>query len=503
MTDVLTPPITDANPSVAATGIAGLDDILGGGFVPNRLYLIEGVSGSGKTTLALQYLLEGARNGERVLHVTLCETEEELRAVAASHGWSLDAVDIHETLRAEGSLGSDEQYTMFHPSEVEPTHTTEWILKQVERLKPSRVVFDSLSEVRLLAGTALRYRRQMLALKRYFSGRSCTVLLLDDLATTERDLQVENFAHAVIVLEQMHPEYGSERRRLRVIKYRGTAFRGGCHDYIIRRGGLEVFPRLVAAEHRRAGNGNKLPSGVAGLDALLGGGVEPGTSTLIAGAPGSGKSSLAAQFVAAAAERGQHAAMFVVDESIPTLVSRSASLGLDLQRHIDAGRLTIQVVDPAELSPGAFAHAIRRAAEVDRATIVVIDSLNGYMNAMPDERFLAVQLHELLSYLGQCGVATLIVSAHQGLIGSHMNAPVDVTYLADAVVLLRSFEAHGEVKQAISVVKKRGGEHERTIREFRLESGGIRVGAPLGEFRGALSDVPRDEESSPMKQEET
>ena len=480
-----------------------MDDILGGGFVPNRLYLIEGVSGSGKTTLALQYLLEGARNGERVLHVTLCETEEELRAVAASHGWFLDGVDIHETLRAEGSLGSDEQYTMFHPSEVEPTHTTEWILKQVERLKPSRVVFDSLSEVRLLAGTALRYRRQMLALKRYFSGRSCTVLLLDDLATTERDLQVENFAHAVIVLEQMHPEYGSERRRLRVIKYRGTAFGGGCHDYIIRRGGLEVFPRLVAAEHRRAGNGNKLPSGVAGLDALLGGGVEPGTSTLIAGAPGSGKSSLAAQFVAAAAERGQHAAMFVVDESIPTLVSRSASLGLDLQRHIDAGRLTIQVVDPAELSPGAFAHAIRRAAEVDSAAIVVIDSLNGYMNAMPDERFLAVQLHELLSYLGQCGVATLIVSAHQGLIGSHMNAPVDVTYLADAVVLLRSFEAHGEVKQAISVVKKRGGEHERTIREFRLESGGIRVGAPLGEFRGALWDVPRDEESSPMKQEET
>ncbi len=463
-------PITSAelsSSSRAATGIQGLDDILQGGWTPNRLYLIEGVPGSGKTTLALQYLMEGVRQGESVLYVTLSETEEELRAMAASHGWSLDGINIHELTSTE-NLNAEEQYTIFHPSEVELHQTTQVILSEVERIRPSRVVFDSLAEIRLVAGSALHYRRQIMALKRYFAGRCCTVLLLDDLTATERDFQLQSIAHAVLSMDQLNPEYGSERRRMRVIKYRGTGFRGGYHDYTIRRGGLDVFPRLVAAEHRKAVVGHRVPTGVPKLDTLLGGGIEQGTSTLIVGPPGTGKSSLAAKFVAAATESGRHAAMFIFDEGIHTLLDRSASLGADLRKQVDAGRLTIQPVDPAELSPGEFVHTIRQAVERDHATVVVIDSLNGFMNAMPDERFLTIQLHELLNYLGQLGVATIIVAAQQGVIGTQMHSPVDATYLADAVILLRYYEAAGEVKQAISVMKKRGSDHERTIREYKL-----------------------------------
>ena len=476
--------------SLASTGIEGLDDILHGGLTPNRLYLVEGVPGSGKTTLALQFLMEGVRNHEPVLYVTLSETEEELRSVALSHGWSLEGVHIHELVPLEQSLSVDDQYTMFHPSEVELSQTTQLILTEIERIKPRRVVFDSLSEMRLLAGSALRYRRQILALKRYFSGRACTVLLLDDLTGTERDLQVQSIAHGVILLDQLSPEYGAERRRLRVVKCRGRAFRGGFHDYNIRRGGLNVFPRLVAAEHRQAVTTENLASDLPALDALLGGGVARGNSTLIIGAPGTGKSSLATKFVAAAAERGQTAAMFIFDESLHTLVTRAASLGLDLQKHIDSGKLFVTPVDPAELAPGEFAYLIRHAVEKDGAVLVVIDSLNGYLNAMPEERFLTIQLHEMLSYLGQLGVATLMIAAQQGLIGSRMESPVDATYLADSVILLRFFEAAGEVRQAISVIKKRGGAHERTIREFKLEDGAIHVGEPLRKFRGILTGVP-------------
>ncbi len=485
---------TDAR---AASGVAGLDDILRGGFTRNRLYLLEGVPGSGKTTLALQFLMEGVQCGEPVLYVTLSETADELREVTVSHGWSLEGITIRELVPSEESLLPDEQYTMFHPSEVELSETTKTILADVERNKPTRVVFDSLSELRLLAGNPLRYRRQILALKQFFAGRNCTVLLLDDLTSTDRDLQVQSIAHGVVRLEQVYPEYGAERRRLMVIKYRGVHFRGGYHDYNIARGGLEVFPRLVASEYRAPRAMDTLASGVAELDSLLGGGIERGTSTLMVGAPGSGKSTLAMQFVASAASRGEHAALFLFDESANTLLSRAVGLGIEWGEHIAEGRITIQQVDPAELSPGEFSHAIRRAVEQQGAAVIVIDSLNGYLNAMPQERFLTVQLHELLTYLGQAGVATILIGAHQGLIGGPMVAPVDASYLADSVILLRYFEMKGEVRQAISVVKKRGGPHERTIREFRMEPGGIRVGPALRDFRGVLTGVPIYEAPAP------
>lgn len=473
-----------------ATGISGLDSILAGGLTKNRLYLCEGVPGSGKTTLALQFLREGLRNGEAVLYVTLSETEQELQEVAKSHGWSLEGMHIRELVPSEAVLHPEEQYTMFHPADVELSETTRIILGDVEKIKPTRIVFDSLSELRLLAGNPLRYRRQILALKQYFAGRNCTVLLLDDLTSSDRDLQVQSIAHGVVLLEQLNPEYGGERRRLRIVKYRGVKFRGGYHDYLIARGGLEVFPRLIAAEHRRPVEMQRLSSGLASLDHLLGGGIERGTSTLIVGSPGTGKSTLAAQFAVAAAERGQHAAMFVFDELQSTLLSRAAGLGIDLAKHVTAGKISIQQVDPAELSPGEFSHAVCDAVERDQASVVVIDSLNGYLNAMPSERFLTIQLHELLSFLGQRGVATVMIGAHQGLIGTQMITPVDASYLADAVLLLRYFEAAGEIHSAISMVKKRGGAHERTIREFSLRNGQISVGEPLAEFRGVLTGTP-------------
>jgi circadian clock protein KaiC len=379
---------------------------------------------------------------------------------------------------------------MFHPSDVELSETTNSILAKVEQIKPKRVVFDSLSELRLLTGSALRYRRQILALKQYFAGRDCTVMLLDDLTTTDRDLQLQSIAHGVVLLEQLNPDYGAERRRLRVVKYRGVPFRGGYHDYVIERGGLSVFPRLVAAEYRSPQPLTRMSSGLPPLDQLLGGGIEQGTSTIVVGPPGTGKSTLTAQFAAAAAARGQHAAMFIFDESRSTLTSRCAGLGIPLAEHIEAGRISVRQVDPAELSPGEFAHAIRRQVEEHQASIVVIDSLNGYLAAMPDERFLVIQMHEMLSYLGERGVATLMVGAHPGLIGMNMQSPVDASYLADSVILLRYFEDRGEIRQAVSVIKKRGGEHERSIREFSLRNGTIHIGEPLHGFRGVLTGVP-------------
>ncbi len=476
--------------SRAGTGVPNLDGVLGGGFTPNRLYLIEGVPGSGKTTLAMQFLREGVRLGEPVLYITLSETSEELKDVAESHGWSYDGVSIHELAPSEESLQQDDQYTMFHPSEIELSQTTQAIVADVERIAPRRVVFDSLSELRLLAGNALRYRRQILALKQFFNGRECTVLMLDDMTSANHDLQVQSIAHGVVRLEQLYPEFGSERRRLIVIKFRGSAFRGGYHDYAIHRGGLVVYPRLVTSHHKVDGSRTKLKSGNAEFDQLLGGGIERGTSTLLVGAPGTGKSSVAAQFAATAAEAGLFTAFYIFDESAHTLLTRTQGLGIDLRRHVEGGRISIQQVDPAEMSPGEFVHAIRRSVDENNAYMVVIDSLNGYLNAMPEERILIIQLQELLTYLGQADVATILVGAHQGLIGANMISPVDASYLADSVVLMRYYEAQGEVRQAISVVKRRGGSHERTIREFKMDSEGVHVGDALRQFRGILTGVP-------------
>jgi circadian clock protein KaiC len=482
--------------NIATTGITGLDNVLAGGFRANRLYLIEGMPGSGKTTLALQFLREGARLGEPVLYITLSETKEELEEVAESHHWTLDGITIREISPTESSLNPDEQYTMFHPADVELSETTKAILADVERIKPARIVFDSLSEFRLLAGNALRYRRQILALKQYFAGRQCTVIMLDDLTSSENDLQLQSIAHGVILLEQLNPEYGAERRRLRVIKFRGLKYRGGYHDYSIVPGGIEVYPRLVAAEHRHDTVNTRISSGLKPLDQLLGGGIEQGTSTIIVGPPGTGKSTLSAQFAVAAALRGEHVAFFIFDESKSTLISRTKGLGIELANHIEEGRISIQQVDPAELSPGQFVQAVREAVEKRKASIVVLDSLNGYLAAMPSERFLVIQLHELLTFLGQSGVATIMVGAHQGILGMQMNSPVDASYLADAVILLRYFEDRGEIRQAISVIKKRGGEHERTIREFSLKNGRVNIGEPLHDFRGVLSGIPTLDTSS-------
>lgn len=476
--------------SLAKTGVAGLDDVLNGGLQRGRLYLVEGVPGSGKTSLSMQFLMEGASLGETVLYVTLSETTEELHGVARSHGWDIDGVTIRELLPHENALQTEHQYTMYHPSEVELAATTKMILDDVARLKPSRVVFDSLSELRLVAGNPLRYRRQILALKQYFSGRQCTVMLLDDMTSTDHDLQVQSIVHGVIFLEHISPQYGAERRRLRVVKHRGSAFRGGYHDYRIRKGGLVVFPRLVAAEHRHVVSGEKMTSGVQELDDLLGGGIEQGTSTLIVGGAGTGKSTIAAQFCFAAARRGQRSAIFMFDESPSTLFTRCKGIGMDIEPCVNDGLVHVVQVDPGELSPGELVSLIREQVEDRHVSIVVIDSLNGYLNAMPEERFLTIQLHELLMYLSQKGVASILIGAHHGVIGSQMHTPVDASYLADAVVLLRYFESRGAVRKAISVVKKRGGMHERTIREFGMEDGAIRVGNPLREFRGVLTGVP-------------
>lgn len=481
-------PEADLDP-IAKTGIEGLDAVLNGGLARGRLYLVEGMPGAGKTTLAMQFLMEGARRGEGVLYVTLSETQDEVHAVARSHGWDMSGVTIRELLPAADSLEADQQYTMFHPSEVELASTTKQILQDVEALQPTRVVFDSLSELRLVAGNPLRYRRQILALKQYFSGRNCTVLLLDDMTATDHDLHVQSIAHGVLVLEQLNPEYGPERRRLRVAKYRGCAFRGGFHDYQIRKGGLVVFPRLVAAEHRGDHGRAKLASGVAELDALLGGGLEEGTSTLIVGGAGTGKSTIAAQFCSAAASRGQKSIIFMFDESPDTLFGRCGGLNIGLEQCQKDGLVETVRVDPAELSPGELSSMIRDAVEHRDVKVVVIDSLNGYLNSMPEERFLTILLHELLMYLSQKGVASVLISAHHGVIGSQMSSPIDASYLADAVILLRYFEARGEVRQAISVVKKRGGVHERTIREFGMD-GALKIGEPLRKFRGVLTGVP-------------
>ena len=472
-----------------STGCPGLDHILGGGLDRDRMYLVEGRPGSGKTTIAMQFLLEGARRGEAALYVSMSETRRELDLVAKRHGWSLDGLEIFELVPAETALDVGKELTVLHPAEVDLSETTKTIFDKVAVIDAKRVVIDSLSELRLLAQDPLRYRRQVLALKHFFAQRNCTVLLLDDLTGSKADLQLHSIVQGVILLEQLAIDYGAQRRRVSITKMRGVNFSGGFHDFSIQRGGLEIYPRLVAAEHRTEFVGDYAPSGNTELDKLLGGGLDRGTNALLIGGAGVGKSSVALTFAMAATQRGEHAAVFAFDEGRGTLEARARTIGLDIEPAIASGLLRFQQIDPAELSPGEFASTVRTAVERDKARIVVIDSLNGYLNAMPDGRFLILQMHELLSYLNQQGVLTILVLAQHGLVGP-MDTPLDISYLSDAVVMLRYFEYGGSVRRALSVVKKRSGEHEHTIREFRLTRQGIAIGPPLTEFRGIFSGIP-------------
>ena len=472
-----------------STGVSGLDGILEGGLTPNRIYLLEGDPGTGKTTLALQFMLDGLRKGETCLYITLSETAEELDSVARSHGWDVGRLSIFEMTPPEARLDPDQQYTLLHPSEVELGETTKLIFEKIEELKPDRVAFDSLSELRLIAQDPLRYRRQVLALKQFFAGRQCTALLLDDLTSHSPELQLHSIAHGVIVLQRVTREYGVERRRMRVIKMRGADFHAGFHDFMIQRGGILVFPRLLLVEATDGLSGEKIESGVPAMDALLGEGVDRGTSMLLLGPAGVGKSSLATRYALAAVERGEKAAIYTFDEARHTLIARSKGLGMNLEPYLKTGALAMEQVNAAELSPGQFAHRVRERVVRQDTSVVVIDSMNSYLNAMPAEQFLVMQMHELLAFLNQRGVLSILVMAQHGLLGQ-MPTPVDLSYLTDTVVLLRYFEFQGAVRKAISVVKKRSGPHESTIREYRLGPDGVGVGPPLAEFHGVLTGVP-------------
>ena len=484
------------------TGVTGLDDVLKGGLPAHHLYLVEGDPGTGKTTLALQFLMEGARLGERCLYVTLSESKGELLGVAESHGWNLEQISIFEMTPSEDDINPEGQYTVFHPSDVELADTTASVLRQVDQVQPSRVVIDSLSELRMLARDALRYRRQILGLKRYFAGRSCTVLLLDDRTAEGHDLQLQSIAHGVIMMQSLEREFGVKRRRLEVRKLRGSRFREGYHDYSIETGGVIVYPRLVASEHLPGHEIVPVSSGLKELDQLLGGGLASGTSTLLMGPAGCGKSSIAARYVAAAADRGEMAAIFTFDETLTTFKHRSAGLGIDIEGKVNAGKIRLYQVDPAEVAPGEFVHQVRRLVEQERISVLVIDSLNGFMNAMPGEEFLMLQLHELLSYLNQQGVTTIFTLAQHGFVGSSMESPVDVSYLADTVLLFRYYEAQGELRQALSVFKKRSGAHERSIRALSFAGGALRVGPVLAEYEGVMTGVPKMQQASTPKKDD-
>ncbi|MCD2515808.1 circadian clock protein KaiC [Massilia sp. G4R7] len=482
-------------PARISTGIAGLDDILNGGLTPQRVYLVEGSPGAGKTTLGLQFLLDGAARGDAGLYITLSETADELAAVARSHGWSIDALDVFE-LAGEAALDIDAQQSVFHPSEVELGETTRNVMDRVDAVKPVRVVFDSLSEMRLLAQNPLRYRRQILALKQFFTARSCTVLLLDD-KTSQSDQHLHSIAHGVISLEQIAKEFGKERRRVNIVKMRGIRFRGGYHDYTLNTGGITMFPRLVAAEHLRDFVPAVRATGSSGIDALLGGGLVRGTNTLIVGPSGIGKTTVATRCLLTSLERGEKAAFYLFDEGLGTFFARSLALGMDLRPYADSGQFLIQHIDPAELAPGEFAQMLRDAVEQRKADFIVIDSLNAYLQAMPGEQFLVLQMHELLSYLNQQGVTTLLVLGQHGMIGD-VKSDVDLSYLSDGTILMRFFESNGRLRRAVTVIKSRAAEHALTIHELQLGRNGIRIGEALEGFDGVLTGLPSYRGSTPM-----
>jgi circadian clock protein KaiC len=472
------------------TGIPGLDDVLFGGVPTGRLYLVEGAPGVGKTTLALQFLLDGAARGERGLYVTLSETRDELDMVAQSHGWTLDAITVIELSQIEDVLSGTAQNTLFQPAEVELSNLSKLIISEFDRIRPTRMVLDSLSEMRMMAQTPLRYRRQILAFKHHFSRRECTVLLLDDRSAQGQETQVHSIVHGMISMEMMPLKFGISRRYMRVTKMRGSSFREGNHDYVIKSGGLIVFPRLVAGEHEGVHSTELFKSGNEQLDQLVGGGLHAGTGSLFMGPAGSGKSTIASMFAAMATAKGCGVRYFAFDESSFILVNRAREIGLDFDKAINSGLLRIQQVDPAEIAPGELANQIMRAVDEEGVRMIILDSLNGYVNAMPQEDYLHLHLHELLSYLNEKGVVTIMVLAQHGLIGA-MGSPVDVSYLADTVMLMRFFEARGAMKKAVSVIKKRSGAHEDTIREFTMSHNGISVGQPLVQFEGVMTGVPR------------
>jgi len=480
------PPLDSAQ---ADTGIVGLDDVLAGGLSRGRVFLLEGSPGTGKTTVALQFLRAGAAAGERGLYITLSETDDELRASAASHGWDLADIEVFELVPPESLLDDEQQQSLLYSSDLELGETTRRIFDAFEKHRPDRVVLDSLSEIRLLAQSSLRYRRQILAMKHYFARQNSTVLMLDDLTAEQHDKTVHSVAHGVIRLEELAPDYGAERRRMRVIKYRGRRFRGGYHDFAIHTGGTQVFPRLVSAEHRKEFARVVQQTGNPAMDELLGGGVESGSSTLVLGPAGTGKSLLTLTFAAEAVRRGERAAIFMFDEELGLFYDRALGLGIDVRAMVEAGSMLVEQVDAAELAPGEFAQRVRECVEAMDVGTVVIDSLNGYQAAMPGERALVLHIHELLQYLNRRGATTFLTVAQHGLVGD-MQSPVDVTYLADTVILLRYFEARGRVRRAVSVVKKRTGPHEDTIREYRIGANGIRLGEPLHNFQGVLRGVP-------------
>ena len=478
-----------------STGVPGLDDVLGGGLTGERVYLVEGTPGTGKTTLGMQFLLDGVAKGEAGLYITLSETADELDAVAESHGWSLDGLAIFE-LASDEALDPEAQQSILHPAEIELGETARGVMEEVDRINPARVVFDSLSEMRLLAQNPLRYRRQILALKQIFASRACTVLMLDD-KTNQSDQHLHSIAHGVISLEQIAKEFGKERRRVNIMKMRGIKFRGGYHDYILDTGGLRIFPRLVAAEHSAAFTPVTRSTGSDGLDMLLGGGLVAGTNTLFVGPSGVGKTTVVVRCMLAALERGEKASYCLFDEGMGTFFARAAALGLDLATHLKTGLLTVRHIDPAELAPGQFAQMLRDAVEIDRAAFVAIDSLNAYLQAMPGEQFLLLQMHELLAYLNQQGVTTALILGEHGVVGDAAR-DIDLSYLSDSTMLLRYFEAAGKLRRAITVSKSRTAHHALTIHELQLGPGGVDVGAALEGFEGVLTGLPTYRGSTPM-----
>ena len=477
--------------SKQTTGVAGLDQVLNGGLPSNRLYVVEGDPGSGKTTLALQFLREGVRLGQRVLYVTLSETLDELRDVAKSHDWTLDGIDFLELDSLSERLEEEANYSVYHPSDVELGETVKRVRAEVERLNPERVALDSVSELKILSQTPVRYRREVLGLKQFFAGRKCTVLVLDDCTASQGEQQLQSIAHGVIRLEREEREYGTTKRQAHVVKMRGVRFQDGRHDFTIQTGGIEIYPRLSARAGAVIAQEGSADSGSAQLDTLIGGGLDRGSSTLLLGPAGCGKSTLCSHYLLAALKRGEQVSCYQFEESLETFLRRSEGFGMDFEPFLASGKLEFVQVDIGDLSPGEFSTRVRRSVEEKRAAFVVIDSLNGYLNGMPSERFLLIHMHELLAYLGHQGVVTLLTVAQHGMMGHAMQTPIDVSFLADTVIVLRFFEASGSVRQAISVVKKRRGAHERTLREMKIGSTGMQIGEVLQEFEGVLTGVPR------------